>query len=132
MNIGEASDRSGLPAKTIRYYEEIGLVRPRRDGNGYRAFAERDVHELVFLARARALGFTVEECRALLALWRDRDRASADVRRIAGEHLARIERKLAELQAMRATLAELIGACAGDNRPDCPILRDLAGKNRAS
>jgi MerR family transcriptional regulator, copper efflux regulator len=131
MNIGEASDRSGLSAKTIRYYEEIGLVRPRRDANGYRAFVERDVHELVFLARARALGFTVEECRALLALWHDRGRASADVRRIAGEHLLRIERKLDELQAMHATLAELIGACAGDNRPDCPILRDLAGKDRS-
>lgn len=127
MNIGEASDRSGLSAKTIRYYEEIGLVRPRRDANGYRAFVDRDVHELVFLARARALGFTVEDCRALLALWRDRDRASADVRRIAGEHLTRIEAKIAELQSMRATLTDLTRACAGDDRPDCPILRDLAG-----
>jgi len=127
MNIGAVAERAGLPAKTIRYYEEIGLIQPRRDPNGYRAFAERDVNELAFLARARALGFSIEECRALLALWRDRSRASADVKRIASDHLARIEAKITDLEAMRGTLADLVRGCSGDARPDCPILADLAG-----
>ena len=131
MNISEAAARSGLPPKTIRYYEEIGLMTPRRGANGYRAFEEADVHRLAFLARARTLGFTVEDCRALLALWGDRERASADVRRIASGHLARIERKIEALAAMRGTLSELVGACAGDERPDCPILRGL-GDDAAS
>ncbi len=126
MNIGEAADASGLPAKTIRYYEEIGLIRPRRDANGYRAFAPRDVHKLAFLARARALGFSVEECRALLGLYEDETRASEDVKRLAQGHLARIDAKIGELQSLRVTLADLIEACAGDHRPDCPILADLA------
>jgi Cu(I)-responsive transcriptional regulator len=126
MNIGEAAQRAGLPAKTIRYYEDIGLITPPRDANGYRAFRERDLHKLAFLARARALGFTIEDCRSLLALYEDETRASADVRRIAREHLGRIDDKLDALQGMRDTLAKLISACAGDNRPDCPILADLA------
>ena len=126
MNIGEVSMRAGLPAKTIRYYEDIGLIRPARDANGYRAFAESDVHKLEFLGRARALGFSIEECRALLALWEDRDRASADVRAIASDHLARIEEKISDLQAMRDTLSDLVRSCAGDDRPDCPILKTLA------
>ena len=126
MNIGEVAERAGLPAKTIRYYEDIGLVRPARDGNGYRAFTEQDVHKLIFLARARALGFSIEECRALLALWEDRARASADVRAIAKDHLARIEEKIADLEAMRDTLSDLVRSCAGDDRPDCPILTSLA------
>ena len=127
MNIGEVATRAGLPAKTIRYYEDIGLVRPARDANGYRAFGMNDVHKLVFLARARALGFSIEECRALLALWEDKERASADVHQIATEHLRQIETKIADLQAMRATLSDLVARCAGDGRPDCPILRELAG-----
>ena len=126
MNIGEVAERSRLPAKTIRYYEDIGLVRPRRDPNGYRAFAPRDVHKLAFLARARALGFSVEECRALLGLYEDETRASEDVKRLAQGHLARIDAKIGELQSLRVTLADLIEACAGDHRPDCPILADLA------
>lgn len=126
MNIGDVADRAGLPAKTIRYYEDIGLVRPARDTNGYRAFSEQDAHKLIFLARARALGFSIEECRALLALWEDRDRASADVRAIAKDHLTRIEEKIADLEAMRDTLSDLVTSCAGDNRPDCPILTSLA------
>ncbi|MFY9212383.1 MAG: Cu(I)-responsive transcriptional regulator [Aestuariivita sp.] len=126
MNIGEVAERAGLPAKTIRYYEDIGLVRPARDANGYRAFSEADMHMLIFLARARALGFSIDECRALLALWEDRARASADVRAIASDHLARIEDKIADLQAMRDTLSELVRSCAGDDRPDCPILTSLA------
>jgi Cu(I)-responsive transcriptional regulator len=126
MNIGEAAGRAGLPAKTIRYYEDIGLIRPPRDANGYRAFRETDLHKLAFLARARALGFTIEDCRSLLALYEDETRASADVRRIAHEHLARIDEKLAALHGMRDTLASLVEACAGDSRPGCPILADLA------
>lgn len=127
MNIGQVATQSGLPAKTIRYYEEIGLIRPQRDANGYRAFRAQDVHTLEFLARARALGFSIEECRALLALWEDKGRASADVREIAAEHLRQIDAKIADLQAMRATLADLVARCAGDGRPDCPILTGLAG-----
>ena len=128
MNIGEVAEQSGLPAKTIRYYEEIGLVRPARGENGYRAFAATDVHKLVFLARARSLGFTIEDCRALLALYEDRGRASADVKRVAQEHLGSIERKIDELQAMHATLSDLVTRCHGDDRPGCPILEDLAGR----
>lgn len=127
MNIGEVAERSGLPAKTIRYYEEIGLVTPLRGANGYRSFRESDMHKLAFLGRARALGFTIEDCRMLLALWEDKTRASADVRRVAVEHLGRIEDKIRQLDAMRQTLAHLVHACHGDDRPDCPILSDLAG-----
>lgn len=129
MNIGEAARRAQIPAKTIRYYEEIGLVTPLRDSNGYRAFRDSDVHKLAFLARARALGFTIEDCRNLLALWEDKDRASADVRRIAKGHLAEIETKIVGLEAMRDTLSDLVRSCAGDDRPDCPILNDLARVN---
>jgi len=126
MNIAAAARLSGLPAKTIRYYEAIGLIAPPRDANGYRRFRESDLHKLGFLARARGLGFTVAECRELLALYEDRDRASADVRRIAQDHLARVEARIAELTALRATLAHLVDSCAGDGRPHCPILADLA------
>ena len=115
----------GLPAKTIRYYEDIGLVKPGRDTNGYRAFVQTDIHKLTFLARARALGFSIEDCRDLLALWEDTGRASADVRQIAQEHLARIETKIADLEDMRDTLKTLVRDCAGDDRPDCPILNRL-------
>lgn len=128
MNIGKAAARSGLPAKTIRYYEEIGLVRPARDPNGYRAFCESDLHTLAFIGRARALGFSIQNCRSLVALWQERDRASADVKRLAREQLGLIETKISELRAMQDSLTHLIAACAGDHRPDCPILADLAGK----
>ncbi|MGJ8622638.1 MAG: Cu(I)-responsive transcriptional regulator [Yoonia sp.] len=125
MNIGEAAEKSGLPPKTIRYYEDIGLVKPLRDPNGYRAFRESDTHKLTFLGRARALGFTIEDCRNLLALWEDTDRASADVRAIAKEHLRDIEAKITDLQNMQRTLSDLVRDCAGDDRPDCPILTKL-------
>lgn len=127
MNIGEAATRSELPAKTIRYYEDIGLVAPPRDTNGYRAFRDADLHKLVFLGRSRSLGFSIEDCRTLLALYEDRSRASADVKAVAKTHLARIEEKLAELNSMHDTLSHLVKSCAGDDRPDCPILSDLAG-----
>lgn len=129
MNIGDVAELSGLPAKTIRYYEEIGLVKPLRSGNGYRTFRESDVHKLAFLGRSRALGFSISDCRSLLALYENEERASAEVKQIAQEHLDRIDKKIAELMEMRATLAHLVDACAGDNRPDCPILKDLATKD---
>jgi Cu(I)-responsive transcriptional regulator len=132
MNIKDAAAASGLPAKTIRYYEEIGLIRPGRTANGYRDFSEADAHKLAFLARARSLGFHIEDCRALLALWEDRGRASADVKRVAEDHLRGIDRKIAELQGLRATLADLVSRCHGDDRPDCPILSDLARSAEAA
>ncbi|HEY4191086.1 MAG TPA: Cu(I)-responsive transcriptional regulator [Mesorhizobium sp.] len=127
MNVGDAARRAGLPAKTIRYYEEIGLIQPARAGNGYRSYSGQDIHRLAFLKRARTLGFSIDDCRQLMALYQDRSRASADVRQIAAAHVATIEEKLRELQAMRATLQELVHACHGDERPDCPILEEMAG-----
>jgi Cu(I)-responsive transcriptional regulator len=127
MNVGTAAESSGLPVKTIHYYEEIGLVVPARRPNGYRDYGEHEVHKLRFLHRARGLGFSIEECRALLALYADRGRASADVKKIAERHLARIEAKIAELQSLHRTLGHLVHCCEGDSRPDCPILDDLAG-----
>jgi Cu(I)-responsive transcriptional regulator len=126
MNIGEAAARSGVPAKTIRYYEEIGLIRPARALNGYRDFSEGDAHKLTFLGRARRLGFSIEDCRRLLSLWEDHRRASADVKAVANGHVRRIDAKIRELEALRQTLDDLIARCHGDERPDCPILGDLA------
>ena len=126
MKIADVAQASGLSAKTIRYYEDIGLVRPMRSENGYRAFVETDVHKLTFLARARSLGFSIDECRTLLSLYEDRARASADVKALAEAHLRRIDRKIAELEGLRGTLATLVARCHGDERPDCPILDDLA------
>lgn len=126
MNIGEVSDRSGLPTKTIRYYEEIGLVQPLRSDNGYRAFRDSDIHKLAFLGRARALGFSIEDCRTLLGLYEDETRESAQVKAVAKEHLQKIDEKIEQLKSMRSTLSQLIDACQGDSRPDCPILTDLS------
>lgn len=127
MNIGEVSRRTGMPSKTIRYYEEIELVSsPARGDNGYRQYTDKNVNMLDFVSRARSLGFTVEECRNLLALYEDRGRASADVRAIALTHIDHIDDKLKELAAMRATLSTLVAKCNGDDRPDCPILEELA------
>ena len=126
MNIGEVSERSGLPPKTIRYYEDINLVRPLRSDNGYRSFRESDIHKLAFLGRARALGFSIEDCRTLLSLYEDETRESAQVKAVAKEHLTEIDNKIAQLKSMRETLSHLIEACQGDNRPDCPILKDLS------
>ena len=127
MNISQAAAASGLPAKTIRYYEEIGLVRPQRSGNGYRSFDGTSLHKLAFVARARSLGFSIEECRALLALYEDQGRASAEVKALTVAHLAQVRAKIVELHAMERVLSGLIESCAGDARPDCPILGDLAG-----
>jgi len=128
MNVGAAARRSGLPAKTIRYYEDIGLISPLRAGNGYRDYSNDDIHRLTFLRRARGLGFSIEDCRQLMALYRDKSRASHDVREIARNHVTAIDEKVRELESMRATLQSLIHACHGDHRPDCPILADIAGE----
>lgn len=127
MNIGQVSEKSGIAPKTIRYYEDIGLIKPARSANGYRDFAPQDLHKLAFLGRARALGFSIEDCRILLGLYEDETRESAQVKSIAKEHLDAIDSKIAQLQDMRATLSHLVAACAGDDRPDCPILSDLSG-----
>jgi Cu(I)-responsive transcriptional regulator len=129
MNIGVAANLTGVSAKMIRHYEAIGLVRPasRRD-NAYRDYAEKDVHELRFIRRARKLGFSIEEIRNLLTLWRDKGRPSGEVKRIASTHVADLETRVAEMQSMIATLRMLIDACPGDATPDCPILSDLGGK----
>ena len=131
MKIADVAEASGLTAKTIRYYEDIGLVRPARGTNGYRAFEETDVHKLRFLARARSLGFSIKECRTLLSLYEDRGRASADVKALAEAHLRRVDRKIAELEGLRGTLRHLVARCHGDQRPECPILDDLAGPAHA-
>lgn len=127
MNIGEAARASGVSAKMIRYYEAIGLLPPaKRSANGYRVYGEAEVHTLGFIRGARALGFSVAQIADLLRLWRDKDRASAEVKAIAEAHVAELEVKAAELQAMAGTLRHLAANCAGDARPDCPILEDLA------
>lgn len=128
MNIGTASDRIGLPVKTIRYYEEIGLVRPARSENGYRDFEEADLQRLKFLQRSRSLGFSIEECRELLSLYEDRNRASADVKSLTRAKILEVERKISELESLKRTLSDLVEACHGDARPECPIMDDLAGK----
>ena len=127
MNIGQASLKSGLPAKTIRYYEEIELIKPTHAANGYRAYGESDIHRLKFLQRARGLGFSISECRTLLSLYHDNRRSSADVKSLARDKIKQIDRKIEELNTLRSTLATLTEKCQGDERPDCPIIDDLAG-----
>ena len=126
MNIGEAAQRSSLPVKTIRYYEDIGLVTADRRSNGYRDYDETHVHKLKFVQRARGLGFSIDECRSLLSLYEDKRRASADVKAFAETRIREIDQKLEQLQSLRRTLGTLVAACHGDDRPDCPILDDLA------
>lgn len=126
MNIKDVAKAADLPAKTIRYYEEIGLIRPARGANGYRSFSPQDVHKLAFLGRSRALGFSIADCRILLALYEDAGRCSSEVKAVAKTHLAEIDAKIDALTEMRATLAHLVETCAGDARPDCPILASLA------
>jgi MerR family copper efflux transcriptional regulator len=126
MNIGSAANITDLPVKTIRYYEDIGLIHPERAENGYRSYAENDLHKLRFIQRARSLGFTVQECRQLLALYEDRTRASSDVKDIAQRKMAEVDKKISELQQLKRTLGYLVEECHGDKRPDCPILDGLA------
>jgi Cu(I)-responsive transcriptional regulator len=111
----------------IRHYEAIGLVtRARRTDGGYRIYDANDIHTLRFIRRGRDLGFSVQQIEHLLSLWRNRRRASADVRRVAQQHIDELERKIVELQSMRKTLQQLVTSCHGDERPECPILEDLA------
>ena len=129
MHIGDASQRSGVPAKTIRYYESVQLIAPaNRETNGYRSYTENDIRTLQFVSRSRGLGFSVKEVAVLLELYRDHNRLSADVRRIATDHVTEIDQKIEKLQSMRRTLIHLVDRCHGDDRPDCPILDDLAGE----
>jgi MerR family transcriptional regulator, copper efflux regulator len=131
MNIGEAAAASGVSAKMIRHYETIGLVRPvARTASNYRVYDERDIHTLKFIRRARDLGFSVEQIRELLSLWRDRRRTSASVKRMALQHVEELENKMRELRRMADTLRHLAEHCSGDERPDCPIIDDLAAGRR--
>jgi Cu(I)-responsive transcriptional regulator len=126
-NIGEAAKASGVSAKMIRHYEAIGLIGAAlRTDAGYRLYNERDVQVLQFIHRARELGFPLDQIKTLLALWQDKQRASKDVRAMARQHIAELDRKIADLQAMRRTLETLATKCHGDDRPDCPILDDLS------
>ncbi len=127
MNIGDAAEATGLSAKMIRHYEAIELLRPQRRGNNYRDFCARDVAELRFIRHARELAFPLEEVRQLLALWRDHERPSAEVRRIALEHVTQLEEKADAMAAMAAALRHLAAHCQDNGRPECPILDHLAG-----
>ncbi|WP_312935840.1 Cu(I)-responsive transcriptional regulator [Pseudomonas sp.] len=127
MNIGQAARRSGLSAKMIRHYEAIGLLAPAaRSDSGYRLYQADDLHRLAFIKRSRDLGFSLDEVARLLTLWQDRQRASADVKALAQQHIDALDQRIAELLSLRETLAHLVAGCQGDDRPDCPILKDLA------
>jgi MerR family copper efflux transcriptional regulator len=127
LNIGDAAQASGVSAKMIRHYEAIGLLpAARRTASGYRVYGDADVRLLQFIHRGRALGFSLEKIAELLALWQDQDRASADVRQLAEQHIVELDRKIDELQSMKRTLETLAHSCHGDQRSDCPILDDLA------
>ena len=127
FNIGEAAARSGVSAKMIRHYESLSLLpKVGRTASGYRQYGSREVHTLRFVRRARELGFSMIEIAALLKLWQNRRRASADVKRIALSHVADLDRRMSEMAAMKRTLESLAACCHGDDRPDCPILDELA------
>lgn len=128
FNIGEAAQTAGLPTKTVRYYADVGLVTPRaRSEAGYRLYSDQEIAKLVFIRRARSFGFSIEDCRELLDLYADQSRASADVKHIASQHVAALDAKMKELQALRDELGALVEACRGDERPNCPIIDGLAG-----
>ncbi len=127
MNIGEAAKLSGVSAKMVRHYESLGLLPAvSRTDSGYRQYGEREVHTLRFIRRARDLGFSMHEIAELLKLWQNQRRSSANVKKIAQQHLAQLDAKMAEMAAMRKTLQHLVHCCSGDDRPDCPILEELA------
>lgn len=127
LNIGAAAKASGVSAKMIRHYESIGLIGEAvRTDSGYRVYRETDVQMLQFIHRGRTLGFSLPQIAELLKLWKDKQRASADVRKLAKEHIADLEKKIAEMESMKRTLEKLARTCHGDARPDCPILDDLA------
>lgn len=127
MNIGEAAKASGVNAKLIRHYESIGIIpKASRSDSGYRVYSDNDVNILAFVRRARSLGFSMKEIKKLVSLWRNRTRASSDVKVLALQHVEEMEKKVEELQAMIKTLRHLARNCHGDNRPDCPIIDSLA------
>ena len=127
FNIGEAASLSGVSAKMIRHYETLSLLpKVGRTTSGYRQYGSKEVHTLRFVRRARALGFSMVEIAALLKLWQNRRRASADVKRIALSHVSDLDRRISEVAAMKHTLETLAACCHGDERPDCPILDELA------
>ncbi|WP_054314064.1 Cu(I)-responsive transcriptional regulator [Mesorhizobium sp. 1M-11] len=133
MNIGQAASASGVSAKMIRYYEQVGLIAsPARTEAGYRDYSPDEVHMLRFIRRARDLGFSVEQMTNLLALWSDRSRASGDVKRFAMAHVVELERKMRELHAMAETLRHLAKTCHGDERPNCPIIEELSSGHEAA
>lgn len=126
MKIGEVAAASGVSAKMVRYYEEIGLIKSvARSAKGYRAYSEVDVHTLRFIRRCRELGFSMEEIADLLALWQDRSRKSGEVKKLASAHVRELQAKIAALQEMVQTLSHLVHCCRGDERPECPILEEL-------
>ena len=126
--IGVAAARAGVSARMVRHYESLGLLAPvARTDSGYRQYGQADVHTLRFIRRARELGFSMDEIAALLGLWQDKARASSQVKQIAQKHIADPHERIAALQAMQRSLQALVGCCQGDERPDCPILDDLAG-----
>ena len=127
LNIGQAAAHSGVSAKMVSHYESLGLLPTvHRTDAGYRQYGEKEVHTLRFIRRARALGFSMIEIAELLKLWQNKRRASADVKRIALAHVADLERRIAEMEAMKQTLGHLAHCCQGNSRPDCPILTELA------
>lgn len=133
MNIGMASRTSGVSQKMIRYYESIGLIGGvGRSANGYRTYTQSDIHTLAFIRRARNLGFSMDQVQALMALWRDRERSSAEVKAIAQDHISELQAKIEELASMRRTLEHLVSCCAGDDRPDCPIIDGLSAAKEPS
>lgn len=128
-NIGQAAEVSGLPTKTVRYYADVGLVTPKaRSDAGYRLYSDDEVARLVFIRRARSFGFSIDACRELLALFADKNRASAEVKRLAAGHLRELDQRMRELRALRSELGALVEACRGDQDPDCPIIESLAAK----
>ena len=128
LNIGQAAERSGVSARMLRHYEGLGLLSGvARTESGYRQYTEADIHSLRFIKRSRDLGFSMDEITELMGLWQNRRRASSSVKRIAEKHLAELEQRIADMQAMQRTLSKLVHCCHGDARPDCPILEDLAG-----
>ena len=129
MNISQVAKASGLSARMIRHYEQIGLVpAPARSESGYRQYTQTDLHSLRFIHSAREMGFSMEQIAQLLMLWQDRSRSSSEVKRLAQQHLQELEQKIADLQAMSNTLADLANCCHGDDRPDCPIIESLASR----
>ncbi len=127
MNIGQAAEAAGVNAKMIRYYESIGLISAAsRTDSGYRQYRDKDIRTLRFIKRSRDLGFSIERIRTLLSLWEDRGRKSGDVKKLAGQYIAELDRDIEKLQSIRDQLQHLADCCHGDHRPDCPIIEDLA------